>query len=48
VQVPLQNDASPHIQKAIDALDALEADLVGQQRAAAQPKSHRFELAPQN
>jgi lysophospholipase L1-like esterase len=48
VQVPLQNDTSPHVQKAIDALNALEADLVGQQRAAAEPKSHRFELAPQN
>ncbi len=47
VQVPLQNDSSPSIQKAVVALDALEADLVRQQRAVAQPKSHKFELVPQ-
>ena len=36
-----------HLQAAADALDALEADVVQQQRAAAQPKSHRYELVAQ-
>jgi len=47
VQVPLQTETSPQVQKAMEALDALEADLVQRQRAAAQPKSHRYELIPQ-
>jgi lysophospholipase L1-like esterase len=33
-----------HLQAAADALDALETDIVQQQQAAAQPKSHRYEL----
>jgi hypothetical protein len=33
-----------HLQAAADALDTLEADVVVEQRAAAQPKSHRYEL----
>lgn len=36
-----------HLQAAADALDTLEADIVAQQRAAAQPKSHRYELLPE-
>jgi hypothetical protein len=44
VQVPLQNAGLPSLQKAMDALDALEADVITQQRAAAQPKPRRFEL----
>ncbi|MGO4881303.1 MAG: SGNH/GDSL hydrolase family protein [Bryobacteraceae bacterium] len=36
-----------HLRAAADALDTLEADVVEQQRAAAQPKSHRFELTPE-
>ena len=45
--VNLDNIAIPpaHLQAAADALDTLEADVVEQQRAAAQPKSHRYELA---
>jgi hypothetical protein len=31
----------------MQALDALEADLIHAQRAAAQPKPHSFELTPQ-
>ena len=46
VQVPLENDDAAHKQAAMDALDQLEADLVREQRAAAQPKPHHFELAP--
>jgi len=47
VEVNLQNvPVDPaHLRAAADALDALEADVVQQQRAAAQPKSHRYELA---
>ena len=46
VDVNLQNIAvSPaHLHAADDALDAVEADAVEQQHAAAQPKPHRFEL----
>jgi lysophospholipase L1-like esterase len=44
VQVPLAGEQAPHLQAALDALDALEADLVEQQRAAALPKAHRFAL----
>jgi len=47
VQVPLATEQAAHLQAALDALDALEADLVVQQRAAAQPKAHHFELAAQ-
>jgi lysophospholipase L1-like esterase len=46
VEVNLQTvtvDAA-HVRAAADALDVLEADVIEQQRAAAQPKSHRYEL----
>ena len=46
VQVPLQDNPSSRIRKALDELDASEEDLVKQQRAAAQPKSHGYELLP--
>jgi hypothetical protein len=44
--VNLQNVAvdPAHVKAVADALDVLEADVVAQQRAAAQPKSHRYEL----
>lgn len=47
VDVPLQNQSLPHLQPSLDALDALESELVDQQRAAAQPKPHTYELLPQ-
>ncbi len=47
VQVPFENEMSPEAQKAQKALGALEAEVVRQQRAAAQPKPRRYELAPQ-
>lgn len=47
VQVPLEKDYSPHVSKALDALDELEADIVRQQRAAAIPKARRFEVMPE-
>lgn len=46
VQVPLQGERDPHIRKALAELDAFEADVVKEQRAAAIPKPHQFELAP--
>ena len=47
VEVNLQNVAvdPAHVRAAVDALDVLDADVIAQQRAAAQPKSHRYELA---
>lgn len=44
VQVPLEKDQTPHLLKALDALDELEADLLKEQRAAAQPKPRHFEI----
>lgn len=50
-QVPLNSIKSPRVQNAtkelVAALDEEEAELVKQQRAVAQPVSHRYELAPQ-
>jgi lysophospholipase L1-like esterase len=47
IQLPYEND--PLVQKPVvlGALDALEIELVQQQRAAAQPKPHQFQLIPQ-
>jgi lysophospholipase L1-like esterase len=47
--VNLDNIAIPpaHLKAAAEALDTLEADVVEQQRAAALPKIHRYELAPE-
>ncbi len=45
VQVPMEKDATPHLLPALASLDALEADVVREQRAAAQPRPHRFELS---
>jgi len=44
--VNLDNISIPpaHLQAAADALDTVEADVVAQQRAAAQPKNHKYEL----
>jgi lysophospholipase L1-like esterase len=47
IQVPLEKSAAPHLLKALDALDEVEADLVREQRAAAQPSPHRYELTPE-
>jgi lysophospholipase L1-like esterase len=48
IQVPLQSRKSDHVEKALDALDALEAEIVADQRATAQPKPHRFRLRPKS
>ena len=51
IQVPLANDKSPKVQKAVTelmaALDAEEAELVEQQRASAQPEARKYELTPE-
>lgn len=50
IQVPLAESQSPNVQKAVkdlmDALDEEESGVVKQQRAAAQPKRHQFQLSP--
>jgi lysophospholipase L1-like esterase len=51
VQVPLADQKNGRLQKAVKqlmtAFDDEEAGVVKEQRAAAQPKSHRFQLVPQ-
>ncbi len=44
VQVPLENDALVQEPLVLGAMDSLESELLQRQRAAAQPKPHRFEL----
>jgi hypothetical protein len=44
VQLNLQKIRVTHMQAAVDALDALEEEVVQQQRAAAHPVVHRYEL----
>ena len=50
VQVPLEKNESARVQKAVKdlmtALDDEEAEIVKQQRAAAQPRRHQFSLVP--
>ncbi len=47
IQTGLAVDASPATkQEAMDALDKLDNELVAEQRAAAQPRPHRYELTP--
>ena len=45
IQVPPISDNATHIENAMDALDAIEADMVKVQRSHAQPKPRAFELA---
>ena len=47
VQVPLEKTQAEHLPQALHALDELEVDLLHAQRAAAQPRSHQFELMPE-
>jgi hypothetical protein len=47
IEVLLASHDLPQRKAALDALAALEAALVEQQREAAQPAPHRFELVPQ-
>jgi hypothetical protein len=47
LQVPLQEQKLERLQPALDSLDALEAELIDQQRATAQPKPRHYELSPE-
>src|SRR5437899_1944713 len=50
IQVPMADGRTPRVQKATQdlmaALDEEEADVLKEQRAAAQPRPHQFQLAP--
>ena len=49
IQVPYQEyNKTPGFAKALEGLDALEAEIQVDQRAAAQPKPHKFELKPKS
>ncbi len=47
-QVPLEKRTDQTLTNGMHTLDTVEASLVADQRAAAQPRSHRFELVPAN
>ena len=47
VEMALGDDSPPHKQAALDALQALQEDLLAQQRATAAPVPHHFELIAQ-
>jgi len=44
LQVPLQNDAFARAQPSLDALDALEAEIIAKQRALARPLPHQYQI----
>jgi hypothetical protein len=46
VQVPLAKYGLPHYHATIADLDALEQEAIADQRAAAQPKPHHYEILP--
>jgi lysophospholipase L1-like esterase len=48
MQVPLERKGYPSLAKAIEGLDAVEADMVAEQRAKAEPAPHKFELVPRS
>jgi lysophospholipase L1-like esterase len=47
VQYGLRKETSPHLNEAAAALAALEGDLIAQQRQAASPQAHHYELLRQ-
>ena len=47
LQVPMEKDQTPHILAALSALDDVEGDLVKEQRAAARPRAHRYQIVPE-
>ena len=46
IQVPNEKYAEEAVQKAVEGLDALEAEMVKEQRETAQPKEHQYVLEP--
>ena len=47
IQVPLAGFNAPHLETALNDLNALDGELVEEQRAAALPKTRTYELIPQ-
>ena len=47
IQVPLTGFSAPHLQAVLDDLNALDGELIEEQRAAALPKTRTYELIPQ-
>ena len=47
IQVPLTGFSAPHLQPVLDDLNALDGELIEEQRAAALPKTRTYELIPQ-
>jgi lysophospholipase L1-like esterase len=47
IQVPLEKEAPASLAKALEGLDALDAEVAKQQREAARPKKRRYELESQ-
>jgi len=47
VQVPLEKYHAERAPAAMEALDALEVELIARQRAAAQPQARRYQLVPE-
>jgi lysophospholipase L1-like esterase len=48
VQVPLEKDSYSRAQDAMNALDALEKEIIQRQRNAAQPKTHKYRLTSES
>ena len=46
IQVPNQSAKPETLARALEGLDGLEAEVIEEQRATAQPKAHAFELKP--
>jgi hypothetical protein len=46
LQVPYERRGYPSLAKALEGFDALEADVIADQRSKAKPVSHQFELVP--
>jgi lysophospholipase L1-like esterase len=47
IQVPLTGFSAPHLQAVLDDLNALDGELIEEQRSAALPKTRTYELIPQ-
>lgn len=47
IQVPLEGITAPHLKTVLDDMNALDGELIEEQRAAALPKTRTYELDPQ-
>jgi hypothetical protein len=48
LQVPYERRGYPSLTQALEGFDALEADVIADQRSKAKPVSHQFELVSRN